>query len=388
MRLVRIDTPALAKAWVHMPVSLYKNERNYIRPLDIEIELVFDPARNERFKQGEAERWLLQDENGTNIGRIAAFYQHVDLGHEPIHAGGIGFFECENNPEAAKALFEVAEDWLKSKGVNAIDAPINFGDRDKWWGLLVDGFIEPSYGMNYNLPYYKDLFEANGYQDYFKQFTYYTPVNAPVNGIVIGKAKRVSQDPNYTFRHLKKHEIMKFAEPFRQMYNKAWGNHSGIAEMTVEHAQAIVKELMPIMDPRLIWFGFYKGEPISFFIMLPDVNQAFKYLSGKFGLWEKIKLAYLLRTKVIKRILGIVYGVVPEHQGKGVETAMVYHAGVIVKDPNIMHYTDYEMNWIGDFNPKMMKVAVMVGGTIIKTHITYRKILDPAIPFERCPVMK
>jgi hypothetical protein len=303
--------------------------------------------------------------------------------------GGIGFFECINDPLAAKLLFDTAENWLQQKGANAVDGPINFGDRDKWWGLLVDGFISPSYGMNYNPPYYKLLFEANGYQDYFKQFTYYTPVHQPFNGLVVGKAKRVAQqDANYHFRHIKKSEIMAYAEPFRVMYNKAWGNHTGIAEMTPEHAQKIVKELKPIMDPRLIWFGYYKDEPVSFFIMLPDVNLAFKGLNGQFGWWEKLKFFYQLRTNKITRILGIVYGVVPEHQGKGVETAMVFAAGKLIKDPTKTQYIDYEMNWIGDFNPKMIKVAEMVGGYVIKTHITYRKIFDTSIPFERCPVMK
>jgi hypothetical protein len=285
-------------------------------------------------------------------------------------------------------LFAEAEGWLQANGANAVDGPINFGDRDKWWGLLVDGFIPPSYGMNYHPPYYKALFEANGYQDYFQQYTYYTPIAKPLNGVVVGKARRVAQDANYSFRHLEKSEILPYAQIFRDMYNRAWGSHTGVALMTAEHATKIVKDLQPIVDERLIWFGYYKGEPVSFFIMLPDVNQVIQHFKGRFGLWEKLRMAWLIRRKEITRIVGIVYGVVPEHQGKGIETAQVFAAGQLIQDTSKMHYTDFEMNWIGDFNPQMMKVAVTVGGVIIKTHITYRKIFDPAIPFSRCPVMK
>jgi hypothetical protein len=285
-------------------------------------------------------------------------------------------------------LLDTAEEWLQTKGCNVVQGPVNFGERDKWWGLLVDGFISPTYGMPYNPPYYRSLLEGHGYQDYFKQFTYYTPTERPLGPLVVGRGLRIEKDPNYTFRHLKKHEIMPFAEPFRQMYNKAWGNHSGIPLMTEEEAQTLVKNLKPVMDPRVIWFGFYKNEPVSFFIMLPDVNQAFKYLNGQFGWWEKLKFFYLIKRKAITRLVGIVYGVVPEHQGKGIESAQVYQSAKLVQDKKKMHYTDFEMNWIGDFNPKMMKVAELMGGVILKTHITYRKMLDPTIPFERCPIMK
>jgi hypothetical protein len=66
--------------------------------------------------------------------------------------GGMGFFECIDSKEAAFMLFDTGKAWLlaQNKGIEAVDAPINFGERDSWWGCLVDGFHEPVYTMNYN----------------------------------------------------------------------------------------------------------------------------------------------------------------------------------------------------------------------------------------------
>ena len=49
------------------------------------------------------------------------------------------------------------------KGMEAMDGPINFGERDRWWGLITEGFTPPLYCMNYNPPYYIALFENYGF---------------------------------------------------------------------------------------------------------------------------------------------------------------------------------------------------------------------------------
>ena len=100
-------------------------------------------------------RWILKDDEGKLIGRIAAFTnkKYKNKGDD-VPVGGIGFFECINNQEAADLLFDNAKHWLIQKGMEAMDGPINFGERDRWWGLITDGFTPPLYCMNYNPPYY------------------------------------------------------------------------------------------------------------------------------------------------------------------------------------------------------------------------------------------
>lgn len=56
-----------------------------------------------------------------------------------------------------------------------MDGPINFGDRDSWWGLLVKGFeFTPLYCNPYNFEYYVRLFENYG----FKHISTSTPTCA------------------------------------------------------------------------------------------------------------------------------------------------------------------------------------------------------------------
>ncbi len=123
-----------------LPVKLYKNDKSYIRPLDQDIEKVFDPDKNKLFRQGECIRWILIDNNRNTIGRVAAFIDHKSALKNEQPTGGMGFFDCVDNKEAAFLLFNKCREWLNSKGMEAMDGPVNFGERDRWWGCLVEGF--------------------------------------------------------------------------------------------------------------------------------------------------------------------------------------------------------------------------------------------------------
>jgi len=386
MKIEEVTSKKHQKDFIKLAVKLYKNEPNWIRPLDKDIEAVFDQKKNKTFRHGECIRWVLYKDNEP-IGRVAAFINKktVDKDNDQP-TGGIGFFECINDQEAAFKLFDTSKQWLVSKGMEAMDGPINFGERDKWWGLLVDGYhIEPNYCCNYNPSYYRELFEAYGFQIYFKQFTYGRKVRDPFAPKLVEKAEKVFQDPNYTFRHLEMKKLAQYTEDFRTIYNKAWARHKGVAKMSSLQAKNIMKQLKPIIDEQIIWYGYYKDEPIAFYINLPEVNQIFKHVNGKLDWIGKLKFVYHKWRKTCKKMLGLVFGIVPEHQGKGVEGALVMSTAKMVQD-EYHRYPDLEMNWIGDFNPKMLRVVEQVGGDVVKTHHTYRKLFDDSKPFKRAPI--
>ena len=97
-----------------------------------------------------------------------------------------------------------------------MDGPINFGDRDKWWGLLVDGYdLEPNYQQHYNYPYYKDLFEAYGFKTYFKQLTYGRKTRDPLSPKLAVKAEKLNQDKAYSFSHMRLKNLAKYTDDFR-----------------------------------------------------------------------------------------------------------------------------------------------------------------------------
>ena len=389
MQLIEVRSKAEEEAFIKLPVNLYKNEKNWIRPLDKDIQAVFDPSKNKNFKQGSAIRWILKNESGKVIGRIAAFHIKKVSEAEDQPTGGIGFFECIDNQEAANLLFDQAKEWLKGIGMEAMDGPVNFGDRNNWWGLLVDGFYEPNYQMPYNFKYYQDLFETYGFKLYFNQYTYKRPFGSSVDFSprFYERSQATLDNPDYEFRHISKKEYGLGHKYFHQVYNKAWAGHSGVKPMTLDQAKGIFNQLKPIADVRLIWFAFYKQEPVAFFISIPELNQIYKHLNGQWNLWAKLKFMVLLKMGKVKKGLGIVFGVVPDHQRKGVEGGLVVTYVKSMAWKKGFPYEDIEMNWIGDFNPKMIRVAEQIGSELFKTHVTYRYLFDRSKEFKRAPII-
>ena len=385
--IVEVKDKKDSKEFLMLPVRLYKKEKNWIRPLDTDIEKVFDKKLNKYFRHGECTRWIMKDETGKTIGRVAAFIDKKQANKNDQPTGGMGFFECINDKDAAFALFDKCKKWLKERKMEAMDGPVNFGERNDWWGLLKEGFSEPNYGVPYNFYYYNDLFEAYGFKLYYNQYTYHVSTDHQLSDVVVRKAEKILNNPNYSFRHLEKKQLDKYTEDFRIIYNKAWAKHDGVNKLSSLGAKAVMKKMKPILEEKLLWYAYYKDEPVAFFLMLPDLNQLFKHVNGKFNLIGKLKAFYYKKTGACKKMLGMLFGVVPEYQVKGVESAIVVTFSNIAKTRSF-HYTDLEMNWIGDFNPKMMHVAEQVGGKILKTHITYRYLFDRNIPFKRMPMMQ
>ncbi|HPX34158.1 MAG TPA: hypothetical protein PK345_03700 [Bacteroidales bacterium] len=382
--LIVVSDPSSESEFLDFPSRLYKSDPNYIRPLDEEVKAIFDPAKNKLFRNGDAKRWLLKDDNNKTVGRIASFYNEALSRANDQPTGGIGFFDSINDVEASKILFDASREWLVGKGMEAMDGPINFGERDSFWGCLVDGFYPPIFNMPYNFPYYKDLFESYGFQNYFNQYTYHRLlVPGKLTTVVEEKAMKILNNKDYHFKTIDTKNTDKFIEDFMIIYNKAWARFPGIKKLSKAHAAALFKSLKPIMDPRLILYGYYKNEPVAFFIMMPDINQIIREFDGKLNMINKLKLIFKIKyTSATDKVIGRIFGVVPEHQGRGVEAGLIKTFEKIVIKPKF-HYKDLEMNWIGDFNPIMMKVCEQIGATILKTHITYRYLFDRSLPFKR-----
>jgi hypothetical protein len=387
MKVLEVGSARQEKIFIQIPAELYRGNPFWIRPLDKDIRAVFDPARNVVAKNGISKRWLLQHERGEFIGRIAAFVNpKIAYSDSAYPVGGMGFFECIDDQAAANLLFDTAANWLKEQGMEAMEGPINFGEREKFWGLLTDGFDrEPNYLANYHFPYYRELFEHYGFRCYFNQFTYSFDKYQEFSPEYLEKAESVLQNPEFDFRHLRKKELEKYTEDFRIIYNKAWAKHLGVSEMSSRKAKTIIHSLKPVLDEKTAWFGYHLDQPIAFFIMIPEVNQIFKYVDGKLNTWGKLVYLYHVLRQNNTKLLGIAFGVIPEFDGKGVTNAITLAAR-----NRLLHYKHYEvleMHGIGDFNPAMLKFVHKIGEVEkVKVHTTYRFLFDRNRPFERMPM--
>ncbi|MBI9033136.1 MAG: hypothetical protein JEZ03_01565 [Bacteroidales bacterium] len=386
-QIIEVTEAKHQKEFIQLPVRLYKGQKNWIRPLDDDIEKVFDRKRNKYWRNGEAIRWIMTNEEGKTIGRVAAFIDQkiVNKGNDQP-TGGMGFFECIEDQDAAFKLFDTAKAWLKDKGMEAMDGPINFGDRHENWGLLALGDFEPNYQMPYTYPYYIRLFEDYGFQVYFKQLTYARRVSREgVTQILLDKAERIARNPHFHFENVSKKNLSKYAEDFRTVYNLAWTKFDGVAPMSSAQSKSIMKKMKPIMDERLMVFVYYDEEPAGFTIMIPELNQIFKHVNGKMNWLGKLKFLYYRRK--VNKALGVVFGVTPKHQGKGLEGAMIMNFAEIAWQKTF-NYQDVELNWIGDFNPNMKHVVESVEFKIKKVHHTYRYLFDRTKEFKRMPMLK
>jgi hypothetical protein len=388
MKLVEVTSPAHQKSFLQVNVVINKSNPNYIQPLDKDINDVFDPKKNKAFRFGTAVRWILTNDAGDLLGRIAAFTnkKYRNKGDE-VPVGGIGFFDCINHQEAADMLLDVAKHWLLQQGMQAMDGPINFGERDRWWGLVVEGFQEPLYGMNYNPPYYKTLLETYGFQPFFHQICLGMDPKKPLTQKIWDRHAIYGKDPAFSSSHIYKNQLEKFAVDFVTVYNKAWAGHGGLKEMRKEQVVQMFNKMKPVMDERLVWFAYYNNEPIAIFVNLPDLNQWFKYLHGRFDLLHKLRFLWIKKTKPCKKFSGLVFGIVPEFQGKGIDAYIIAEAAKVVQSPAVP-YTEYEMQWIGDFNPKMLNVAEGIGDVYRSRMLTtYRYLFDRTKEFKRHPIL-
>lgn len=386
MQLIPVTDQIGEKTFLEAPLFIYKDDPNFIRPLDKDIRDVFDKEKNKAFRHGECSRWILMDDNETCIGRIAAFVnkKYKNKGDEQP-TGGIGFFECINNQEAADMLFDVAKSWLMQRSMEAMDGPINFGERDRWWGLVVEGFKPPIYLMNYNPPYYVQLFENYGFKNFYNQICWHMFVQTQLNERFAEQDEKYKSNPEYKAIHINKKQIEKFATDFSIVYNKAWAKHEGNKELNKNVAIKMFKEMKPVMDEKIIWFVYHKNEPIAFWVNLPELNQVFRYLDGKFDFFAKLKYLWYKRKGVCDKFTGIVFGVIPEYQGKGIDYYMIVEGAKVIQHET--KYNELEMQWQGDFNPRILNMSRNLGAQQSRRLTTYRYLFDRSREFKRHPAL-
>lgn len=388
MKIVEVKSKNDRKEFIDFPKRLYKDDPNWVAQLDSGIEAVFDPRTNHAFRQGAATRWILTDNNGETIGRVGAFIDNIRSKAHRQPTGGLGFFEVTDNREAAFILFDTACNWLSAKGIKAVDGPINFGENDNNWGLLVEGFMQQSYGMPYNKEYYKNFFEAYGFKNYFEQYSYHRAIRGTDGNIVkfperiMKIAEWLSKRPGYSFHHFQFRSKEKFVADIVEIYNSTWSlfkeDFTPLDPVILEESLAKAR---PVIDEELIWFAYFNDKPIAFFVLFPDLNQILKHFKGKIGIIELGKFMWLKSRHKMTRMRAVVGGVHPTYQNSGVESAIFFQLyKVFCKRP---WFSELELSWVGDYNPKMIAIYEALGAAKAKTHITYRYMIDKSLPFIR-----
>ncbi len=382
MKIVRVDTRKTERSFINFPRELYRNDPNFVIQFDNEVRKAFDRRINPYFQHGDVQRWIAVNDSGKTVGRIAAFYDRDKDEADYVRSGGCGFFESVDDRQVAFSLFDTAKDWLMEHGYQAMTGPINFGENDTNWGCLVQGFVPPAIGMTYNFTYYRKLFEDYGFRLYYRQLSFQLDLDKPFPERFWKIAEWINKRKGYSYQPFDMNNVNKFVDDAVSIYNNAWRQlREDFTPMDPASLHDELRKIRAIMDPELIWFAYFNGEPISFFMFLPDANQIFRHLNGKLHLFNKLRFLNYMRKKTITRARGTAAGVIPKFQNSGVESGIFWQLRKVMdRKP---HYKYFELSWVGDFNPKMIGLYQATGASHTKTHYTYRYLFDREKPYKR-----
>ncbi len=386
--LQEVTTDEQVEEFRKLPFKIYQDDPNWIPHIRQEIEEVFDTEKNPYFGHGEAIRWILRNEEGEVVGRVAAFinWRKSHTYNQPT--GGLGFFECIDDQYAANTLLDACKDWLEERGMEAMDGPINFGENNKYWGMIIENFDKPPYyGQNYNPRYYVRLFENYGFRIYFRQIIFDKSFYEPLPGLFQRRAERLMKDGDYEIVNYQKSRARTFARHFMEIYNDAWQTHDNFKQMTEKQAFALLRQIKPVADEDLILFVYHEGEPVAVMVALPNINEVYQKVGDNMNVIGKLKFLYCKMTMKFTSCYGVVFGVKQKFQGRGIEGLMFHKIRQTTYKNGAYKYENYIVTWIGDFNPKMIRVMEALGCVKSRTMATYRKLFDESAVFERSPII-
>jgi hypothetical protein len=362
--------------FLRVPHQIYDGDPGWVCPLDMDIRRIFDPKKNPKFQNGKAARWILKNESGKAAGRIAAFIDRMRCNHRGTPTGGAGFFECPDDPGAATLLFDTARSWLSENGMEAMEAPVNFGENDSFWGLLVEGFSPPAYGMAYNPLYYKALFEGYGFQMEFEQISNELDMLKPLPDRFRRIADWANHREGVEFRHASASTIPEYSNYLWEIYNEAWTFLDDFVPVSKEEIRAIAKNFKHVAIEAFMPFAFVHGEPAGFILCIPDLNPVFKPLKGNFSLWQKLlfllrsrnQMAWYRKRAILTRGRVMAMGIKPRFQRLGLEAGMIMSS---YEQAKAMGFNSLELSWVRDINTRMQKLHENVGAQRLRVHQTY-----------------
>lgn len=369
-KIIPVDTKKQLNSFIMLPFELYKNEPNWVPPLIMDQKNFFNPKKNPYYEHSEVKLFLaLRD--GKVVGRISAQTntQHNKEHNENI--GFFGFFECIDDQETANALFDAAYEWNRYRGFTSMRGPLNFSVNQEC-GLLVDGFdTPPMVMMLHNHRYYQKLYENWGLTKTMDLYAYLSErreMPERIEKMVDILTKRYKVQIRSLSRNKK--QMKKDIETVFEIYTKAWEYNWGNVPMTKAEFDHIVKELLPIADPDLVFFAEIEGKHAGFSLALPNYNEVLKVMNGRVN---PITLLKAMRAK--KRISSarvITMGIIKEFQGRGIDSIFHYHS---YKNGLPKGYFKGEFSWVLESNLPMMHVAEKLDAKIYKTYRLYDKAI-------------
>jgi len=368
-----VESESDKNKFIEFPYKLYSNEKNWVEPLRFDVKNNLNEKKNPFYKHSKIKLWLAR-KDGEIIGRIAGIINDAHNEFYSDKVGFFGFFECINDKNVSRILFDKASEFVKQNGMDTLRGPVNPSTNDEC-GLLVDGFDSPPVMlMPYNPKYYIDLYEDYGLVKEKDLLALWISKDVIKDEKMMDKLNRISdmiiKKENLTIRNVNMKDFKNEVQRVREVYNNAWQDNWGFVPMTEEEFNFIAANLKLAVDPAFVEFAEIEGKPIGFSLALPDINQAIKGLNGKlfpFGVFK-----FLANKKKIDQLRVIIMGVKKEYHKKGID-AVFYRD--IIKAGNTGKLKGAEISWVLEDNFAMKQTAEKLGAKVYKTYRIYDKKL-------------
>ena len=355
--------------FITMAKRLYRDDSNWVSPLVVDQIRFLDRDRNPFFKHAETTFFVVRDEVGRMVGRVAVT---VDDRYNEVHrerTGFFGLFDTVRDRAVYNALLNKASHWLRDRGMNRIRGPFNLSINHEC-GLLVEGFNDPPVMMMpYNPPWYVEVLEECGFEKVKDLFAFWMDAHTELPERLYKVADRVERRTGVTVRSLRMSEFNQEIERFAEIYNAAWEDNWGFVPLDRDEIGFMATRLKPIVKSDLIFFIEKDGNPVATSISLPDYNQVLMRLKGSLFPFGICKL--MLFSRHISRARMIAMGVKREWRKRGLELLLCLSS---LKAARGLGYRGGELSWTLDDNHEVNSlISKDMGGELYKRYRIYER---------------
>ncbi len=384
VEIIEVDTSdrAQVRQFLHLPFEIYKNVPQWVPPLAMDAAGQLNRRKHPFFKHSDA-AFLLARRNPAQsqgagsavVGRLCVLDNRNYNAFNQSRTAHFFLFECEDDIETSRALFDAAFAWARQRGLNHVEGPKGLTALDGL-GMLVKGFEHrPALGIPYNRDYYPKLIEDAGFTrkgDILSGYLSPSTLNAGVweridRASELVQKRRGLRVSNFTSRS----DLRKAVPQLLELYNGALGRSEGNVPFTPDEAKAMADQLIWFADPRLIKI-VYKGDALVGFLMAyPDIGTAIQKTGGKLLPFGWITLLRALRKSDWVNVNGA--GLLEEHRGGG-GTAVLFSE--MRKSVAAGGFAHADLVQIGVENAKMQRELRELGIDFYKTHRMYERKLD------------
>jgi hypothetical protein len=374
LTIERLDTAdrRQVRRFIDVPFRLYRNCPQWAPPLRGDVALALNRTKHP-FYEHSAGDFFLVVRDGRDMGRIGALENTRYNETHGVRAGQFYFFDCEDDDEAAEALFGAAFDWARARRLDAVIGPKGLSAFDGY-GLLERGYEHRQMMnmMNYNYPYYHRLVEAQGFvKEVDFVSVYIDAADFRLDERIHRIAERALKRQNLRVLHLKSRaDLRRWAPAIGRAYNRAFVRNWEYYPLTEREIKFVLDQIILYANPRLLKFIVHGDDVVGFALGFPDVSAALQRARG--SLWPFGILDLLRELRVTRGLSGNGAGILPEFQGIG-GNALLY--AEMERTLQEFHFDWYELTQVAETAVQMRRDLESIGGEPYKNHRVYRKQL-------------